>query len=147
MTNYEEESRGTYQNRDYARQIVSFEGMKFIGSTGVQNVTPTDIDGYIQLDNQDAFIFFELKHGEPKLPSGQAKAMTRLVDALSDAGKNSILFIAWHNSDKDEDVIAADAIVDRVYKDKRWERSPENVQISLNECISNYLRRVVNEKN
>lgn len=147
MTNYEEESRGTYQNREYARQIVSFEGLRFVGSTGIANVTPTDIDGFIQLDNQDAFIFFELKHGEPRLPSGQAKAMTRLVDALNEAGKNSILFIAWHNSDKDEDVIAADAIVDRFYAKKEWKHSPENIQVSLHTCISNYLRRLINEKN
>ena len=120
MNNYENATRGTFQNADYAKQLVSFKGMRFIGSTGVYNVTPTDIDGYIQLDNQDAFIFFELKHGEPCLPDGQAKALTRLVDALNDGGKNAVLFIASHNNSAEEAVIAGGTIVNRYYINKHW---------------------------
>lgn len=141
MTNYEDESRGTYQNRDYARQIISFEGMKFKGSKGKLNVTPTDIDGFIQLNNENAYIFFELKHGNPHLPNGQGMALKNLVNALNEAGKNAVLFIAYHTSDSEADVIAADAIVDRFYDAKGWHQCPENVKAPLYRCISNWLAK------
>lgn len=120
MNNYDDATRGTYQNVDFAKQLVSFEGMTFIGSSGIRNVTPTDIDGYIQLDNQNAFIFFELKHGETHLPNGQAKAFMRLIDALCESGKNAILFVGKHDCEAEEHVIAGEAEVDRYYINKQW---------------------------
>lgn len=137
MTNYEEENRGTYQNRDFARQIVSFEGMKFVGSTGVENVTPTDVDGFIQLDNENAFIFFEIKHGEATVPTGQAKALMRTVDAIARGGGNAILFIATHNCES-EDVIAGETIVDRYYTDNSWTRRG-SYEVTLKQCVDNYI--------
>lgn len=66
MKHYSDENRGTLQNEQYAKQLISFEGMKYDGRNGYKNVTPTDVDGFMQLDVENCFIFFELKrYGEP----------------------------------------------------------------------------------
>lgn len=144
MMSYLDSNRGTYQNEDHAKQIVSFEGMTFMGSTGKYNVTPTDVDGLIQLDNENAFIFFEIKHGAAIAPSGQAKALTRTVDTLTRGGGNAILFISTHNKDDGENVIAANTIVDRFYENGEWVHRGKHV-VTLKQCIDNYLA-ILNEK-
>lgn len=81
MKYYSDANRGTFQNEQFAKQLVSFEGMKYKGRMGYNNVTPTDIDGFIQLDVWNCFIFFELKkYGVP--PDGQGCALSNLVDAV-----------------------------------------------------------------
>lgn len=133
MNSYENATRGTYQNKDYGRQLVSFEGMRYQGSTGLMNVTPTDIDGFIQLNKEDIFIFFELKHGKTFIPFGQAEALTKLVDELND---KAILFVASHGCENGEDIIAAETIVSRFYWNKQWTYVSSG---TLNEWINRFI--------
>lgn len=118
MLHYTDADRGTFQNLEYARQLVSFDGMRYEGRCGLENVTPTDIDGYIQLDLHNIFIIFELKHiGIPS--DGQKNALVKMVDALRhDKKNNAVLFIAEHNTDGM--IIAKDAIVTKAYWRGRW---------------------------
>ena len=138
MNSYEDAARGTYQNRDYARQLVSFEGMVFQGSTGLMNVTPTDIDGFIQLDRENAFIFFEIKHGDPEVPAGQAKALKRLADVIEEGVGNSLLIISTHDKVYTEDVIAGNTIVSRYYTRGKWFK-PYTPETTLKQCVDSYI--------
>lgn len=119
MNHYEDETRGLFQNESYAKQLVSFDGLKFNGRNGIANVTPTDIDGLVQLDNENCFIFFELKHSGD-VPSGQSDALTKLVDAVQAGGTNCVLFVAIHQTEFPETIMAKDSIVDRYYRKGAW---------------------------
>ena len=46
--------RGKIRNRDQAQQIRDFSGMCFRGT-----ITPTDIDGYFEINNE-LFVFMEI---------------------------------------------------------------------------------------
>lgn len=132
-------NRGIYQSEEYAKQLVSFEGMTFMGSTGQLNVTPTDVDGLIQLDKENAFIFFEIKHGDPRMPSGQARALTKTVDVILKGGSKAVLFLATHNNSIGTNVLAKDTIVARYYSSFGW-RSIEDKNWTLKQCIDAYIK-------
>lgn len=119
MTSYEGTERGTFQNKQYAKQLISFEGLRFRGRNGYNNVTPTDIDGLVQLDNENCFIFFELKHSGD-VPTGQSKALTRLCDAVQAGGVNCVVFVAIHNTPYDQMIIAKDSVVQKIYWNGKW---------------------------
>ena len=112
---YDSENRGEFQMIEGAKQLVSFSGMKYEGRSGYRSVTPTDIDGFIQLDKYDAFIFFELKH-HGFSPSGQFEALKKMVDGLSE-NHNSVLFIATHNAPTGETITAKDSQISHYYQD------------------------------
>jgi len=138
VTNYDDATRGEFQT-EYAKQLVSFEGLKFKGRNGINNVTPTDIDGLVQLDNEKCFIFFELKHSGD-VPSGQRNALAKLADAIQANGTDCVVFVAEHNTPYPETITAKDAIVTRIYWRGNWrERSKRN---TLHKEISNYIQYI-----
>lgn len=114
MNQYDDASRGTFQNEKHAKQLVSFEGLRFKGRNGIYNVTPTDIDGLVQLDNENCFIFFELKHSGG-VSHGQGSALMKLCDAVNAGGVECAVFVALHNTPYPETIIAKDAVVSHVY--------------------------------
>lgn len=142
MRYYTNEHRGTFQNEQYAKQLVSFEGMKYRGRSGYRNVTPTDIDGFIQLDENNCFIFFELKRsGIPSV--GQGSALTSLVDAVSKSGSNCVLFVAQHDEQSENTIIAKDSIVNRIYWNGKW--YSEHHRRTLGELIDTYINNLEKE--
>lgn len=114
MNTYRDETRGQFQVSNYAKQLISFDGLKFKGRNGIYNVTPTDIDGLVQLDKENCFIFFELKHSGG-VPSGQGNALRKLCDAVNAGGVECAVFVAVHNTPHPETIIAKDAVVTQVY--------------------------------
>lgn len=136
MNMYRDASRGKYQCENFAKQIISFEGLRFKGRNGMSNVTPTDIDGLVQLDNENCFIFFELKYSGD-MPSGQANALTKLCDAIQKGGVNCAVFVAVHNISYPNPIIAKDADVKRVYWNGRW--YPEHKNRKLYEIALNFV--------
>lgn len=142
MRDYCDGNRGTVQREDYGKRLVLFDGMKFKGRDGTYNVTPTDIDGCIQLDKENCIIFFELKY-TGRIPSGQQSALEKICDAVENGGTNCIIIQAEHKaqgSDASEPIIARDAIVKQVYYDGKWRRIP--TKRLLGEMIENYIRYV-----
>lgn len=119
MRYYTEENRGTIQKEEYAKQLVSFEGMRFAGSDGFNNVTPTDIDGFIQLDTENCMIFIELKYAGD-VPTGQARALKKLCDAVEAGGVNSVAFVAEHKTPHPQTITAKDAVVKKMYWKGEW---------------------------
>ena len=106
---YEESNRGWIQNREFAKQIVDFHGLKF------GDITPTDIDGVIEYKNT-AYIIYEFKYGKAKVPYGQYLCLKRLCDDLDKANKLAVLLICEHNFESyAQDVVAANAIVRELY--------------------------------
>lgn len=135
LNNYNDLSRGTFQT-DYGKQLISYEGLTFNGRSGHQNVTPTDIDGVVQLDNENCFIFFELKYSGG-VPDGQKTALTRLADAIQAGGKNCIVIVAVHGTAYPEKVIAKEATVTDFYLCGKWHK--EKKQRKLYEFAQNYI--------
>lgn len=111
---YTDDNRGTIQNRDAAKQIIDFHDIRYDN-----NITPTDIDGFFEI-NDRIFVFFEFKYQNGKLPYGQRLALERLASALEDAGKHAIVFQCEHNTQCQNDVVAANAVVKQVYYKKQW---------------------------
>ena len=62
---------GIFRNREYAKQLKSFSGLRF------GKITPTDIDGFLDFGN-NVYVFIETKHGDAPLPYGQKLALERL---------------------------------------------------------------------
>ena len=95
-------NRGVINHRERARQINDFRNLIY-GS-----ITPTDIDGLIEYQNK-AYILIEIKYDDAEMPGGQRKALIRMIDDFTKAGKKSILIVAEHyisNWEQDVDVAA-----------------------------------------
>ncbi len=65
---------GVIRNREFARQIKDFSGLRF------GQITPTDIDGFMDFGDR-LFVVIEGKHAGSMLKTGQRLALERLVDA------------------------------------------------------------------
>ncbi|MBQ7220762.1 MAG: hypothetical protein IJS28_07275 [Synergistaceae bacterium] len=116
---YEDSSRGKIQYRDRARQLIDFSGIKY------GRITPTDIDGFLEYKGK-AFVFYEYKLPEVEMPDGQGLALTRMVDVLSTAGKEAVLFLCRHNeTNPNKDIIGSDAIVEGVYWHGKWHQGAQ----------------------
>lgn len=112
--NYDDDNRGKIQNRERARQIIDFSGIKY------KNITPTDIDGFIEFQNK-AYIFYEFKLKGVEIPRGQRVALELAVDDLILAGKQAVCFLCEHEEiNAINDINAAGAIVKRIYFNKKW---------------------------
>lgn len=113
--NYTHTNRGVIQYPQRARQLVSFAGMRYTG-----NNSPTDIDMVVEY-HDTVMIIYEFKLCGADMPTGQRKTLTRIVDALTQAGKHAALFFCEHDvTDPREEINAAAAIVTRVYFCGRW---------------------------
>ena len=111
---YEDSSRGKIQYRDRARQLIDFSGLKY------GRITPTDIDGFLEYKGK-AFVFYEYKLADVEMPYGQSLALTRMVDVLSTAEKEAVLFLCRHNeTNPNKDIVGSNAIVERVYWHGKW---------------------------
>ena len=107
--------RGLYHTQ-YGKQLVSFEGMEYEGRSGFTSVTPTDIDGYLQFDNGNIFILYELKYkNRRKDNSGQERALKSLADTVSRGGGCCLVIFAEHETPYPEPIIAKDAKVTEAY--------------------------------
>lgn len=66
--------RGVIRNREYAKQLKDFSGLRY------GKITPTDIDGFLDFGDQ-LFVVVEGKHAGSAIQTGQRLALERLVDA------------------------------------------------------------------
>lgn len=103
--------RGKIRNREYAKQLRDFSGLRF------GNITPTDIDGFLDFGNK-VFIIFELKYGNSQLVYGQNLALERLCDASQQAEKQTYLIIAKHETN--EDIDAASCRIIKYRHKSKW---------------------------
>lgn len=133
---YNDDTRGVIQNRERARQIIDFSGIRY------GNITPTDIDGFFERANE-AFVFYEMKYGAAEMPTGQKVALERLVDTLGTANKKAVLFLCRHDVENaNTDVNAGKTIVDRVYFNGEWHSVKGK---TLKECSDSFMKWAVPE--
>lgn len=82
------------------------------------NVTPTDIDCFVEIADVGYWLL-EIKSGMSLLRGGQRLALTRLIDALTDAGKIAILVVG-RAEPGDQDISAGDCPVIEYRFKKMW---------------------------
>ena len=104
--------RGVINNKDRARQLRDFSGLRY------GNITPTDIDGLIEYKDI-AYVIFETKFGSAEVPRGQMIALERLCDDLQNY-KHTIVIISSHNHPVTEEIDLANSIVTQYRWRKKW---------------------------
>ena len=125
-----------------AKQLVCFDGLYLTGRNGYKNVWPTDIDGFIQLDVENLFIFLELKY-KGGMKYGQSNALTKLADAI---GENAYVLLCEHDvKDPESPIMAKDAEVKRIYRGKMgWLDGYTTVQKTVEAIVK--VRKEVKEQ-
>ena len=94
-------------------QIVNFKGMLYGACS------PTDIDLSIDFRGE-VFVFVEFKYRGFGLTTGQKIHLLGLVDAIEAGGKEAYAILAHHEGD--DQIPAADCLVDKVYSGGNWEK-------------------------
>lgn len=139
--------RGQIRNKEYARQIIDFSGLRW------NNITPTDIDlvaevagtihGAVEFGGK-GFLFYEYKfcddRREIKLQRGQELFLTRLCDLLI---VPSIVVVASHQHPPHEDIDAANAVAERLYFNKTWYTETFR---TVKEVSDSFLEKIINLK-
>lgn len=89
--------RGEIQNRERARQLRDFTGLRF-GS-----ITPTDIDGFVEFRDR-LFVWIEAKLAGVPIEIGQRKALERQCDAIAETGRMAVVLVVEHDTEPTEDI-------------------------------------------
>ena len=128
---YSDDNRGSIQFRERRKQIIDFSGLRY------GNITPTDCDGFIEYQNK-AYVLFEIKYRDAKVPHGQSLALTRSVDDYVSAGKKALLIIAQHEvDDPNQDINAAKCSVRDFYFKGKWHKPKDS--ITLKDAIDKFI--------
>lgn len=93
--------RGKVYDERCAGQLKDFGGLRY------DNITPTDIDAFIDFGNR-LFIFIEAKYSNAELPRGQRLALERLCDAASEQVPSFVLIVS-HSHPPEEPINFAKA--------------------------------------
>lgn len=109
-------ARGVIRNRVLANQVRDFRKLLWY------DITPTDVDGYIDFANL-AFVFIELKHTGTEMPYGQRLALERLGDRTQTYNSHSIVIVADHDTSDDIDV--AECYVSLYRENREWKESKD----------------------
>jgi len=137
-----QDNRGLIINRERARQLIDFSGLRY------DNITPTDSDAIIDWHNK-AWVITEWKYLEAELPFGQRLAFERLTDDLERSGKPTLFMIAAHDVyDCDKDVDSANTPV-REYRFKgKWYVFEASLIITVKEMTDIFLNNLgIGEEN
>ncbi len=124
--------RGKIKNRNISNQVKDYSGLQF------GKITPTDIDGFIDFNNK-LFIVIELKYNNTPVLFGQKLALERLVDNISNNKKIAVAIIASHNTNSENDIKAATAVVIEYRINKEWKKPRK--YITLRQAIER-LRQI-----
>ena len=126
-------------NLKKASQPIDFSGLRING-----HIYPTDIDGLIEINNEE-YIIFEVKYRGSEVPVGQRIALERMTDDFRKAGKRAIAIVCEHSvKDFEKPVKAADCLVREVYfgLDVVWRRIDK--RLTLREAIDLFEKRKEN---
>lgn len=103
------EKRGVIRNVARKQQINNFEGL-----LRGRNITPTDIDGFIDYGGH-AFIYFEGKLMDTEIETGQKRALEAAVSSHWKAGHPSMALIYWHCIPADQQIPVAHQFIRGIY--------------------------------
>lgn len=123
-------------NLKKASQPIDFSGLNLNG-----RIYPTDIDGLIEVGNEE-YIIFEVKYRDSEVPFGQRLALQRMTDDFRKAGKRAVAIVCEHSVKNYEiPVKAADCPVREMYfgLDSVWKQMHK--KITLKEAIDLFEKR------
>lgn len=109
--------RGAIYNVERYKQLLDFSGLRF-----ERNITPTDIDMFLDFGGKE-FIVGEFKKTGNSMPYGQELALNQLLKNLSRNPRNEVLgFVAEHNTPVDQQINAASCYVAKVWRirEPKW---------------------------
>ena len=122
--------RGKIRNRERAKQLRDFSGLRF------GRRTPTDMDGFLELRDKVGIVI-EGKHEKGALVGGQRMALTRLCKWVADSGRKSYVLVVEHSTNSAEDVDYASLPVVEVCLDGEW-RKPK-VRVTCREACDHII--------
>lgn len=125
--------RGTFHHPQRARQLLSFEGLRW------GTITPTDFDLFIDFGGR-GFVLGELKHGDAPLLRGQELALERAADGWDRAGIPTLTLVASHSVDIG-DVLVARAIVTKFRWRGKW--TPMRNPLTIADLVERFHSRCV----
>ena len=130
---YDTSIRGKIYNRKRATQILSFENLVLH-----RNITPTDIDGFIDFKG-NAFVYMDAKLYGIELSIGQRIAYENVVKSHEKGGNKSCAIIFRHNIPVEHEILCYKEYVDEFYWKSEngfaW-HSILNKQITLKEFLN-----------
>lgn len=107
------DNRGKINYKSRSKQVKDYSGVRY------GNITPTDIDGFLDFGNK-IFAVLEYKHvNAPSLTYGQELALVRLVDTLAKTTP-TIGIIATHETNDNEEIDCANAMVEKYRSSGKW---------------------------
>jgi hypothetical protein len=127
--------RGQIVDRDAASQIRDYSGLRW------GNGTPTDIDGFMEFKDK-AYVVFDLKYKDAKMPYGQQLALERLCKDLKQSGKHVLGCIVSHSDIPPFDIIADKGIVTEVWDMNTKKFRAATREVTLYEAIDTFLKGI-----
>lgn len=123
------------RDRDAFAQKVLFGGLRW--GPGA----PTDVDIYCEFRGR-LFVFAELKYQDTVVPRGQELALERLVEAIREGTtKRAILLVAEHETPRDADIQAEQAVIVRHYAGRKWISSGEYCGLTLRQFFHDAMSK------
>ena len=115
--------RGDIKYPKRYKQLISFTGME-----RRRNITPTDIDGFIDY-NGNAFVYLECKLKNAPFDMGQRRAYENVCNSHKKAGNQYLVIVFEHNCPADEIIIAKEQRVTGVYFNDEWKNINSNTTV------------------
>lgn len=123
----------TIQNEKRARQLILFDGMN------IQKRGFTDFDAVMEWRNQ-AWLVFEVKHGDKEVPTGQRIALERFVGDVQKAGKHAVAAIVEHyESDPNNNVYLKHCIAREIFVTGELHWRPPSKPLTARRLMLEYI--------
>lgn len=100
--------RGQIRNVALGTQVRDYSGLTYA------KITPTDIDGIIEMDHK-LVIIYEIKHKDAPVPDGQRWVFERIVDALNKTHYAAYLLYVEHSMPPEQPIDVAQCLVSSCY--------------------------------
>ena len=127
-----EVARGKINNPEMAKRLNDFSGLRW------GNITPTDIDGFVEFSDK-AYVFFETKKNGAEIKYGQKLALQRVCDAIEDSGRYSLaLILDYEKYNSDGEIDVANSIVREGRYKKKWRTTKNTTAKTL---VDKFLRK------
>jgi hypothetical protein len=124
-----------YENPLRGKQLLRFDGMRFLDT-----ITPTDIDGLIEVRGQ-VLVLFEAKLAGKDVPHGQRVALEQIVQDARRAGKHAVALVVEHSiTDPAQDVILKDLAVREAYRTETLKWQEPRTAINAKQAAELYIR-------
>jgi hypothetical protein len=107
----------------------------------LDTITPTDIDGLIEVRGQ-VLVLFEAKLAGKDVPHGQRVALEQIVQDARRAGKHAVALVVEHSvADPEQDIMLKDLAVREAYRSETLTWKEPRAAITAIQAAELYIRR------